>query len=134
MANEMRRARSGLASLLAAIPGLRVHDHPPGSLNELPAAVVMFESRQPSQTMGGAGFSARFEVVLLASSADAQSGLDGFMDPMGGASVEAAVDADPTWGGSVDDARLLSIGNVGRRKLWGGEYIAATFHFEAVKG
>ena len=35
--------------------------------------------------------------------------------------------------GSVDYGRLVSAGNVGRRKLWGGLYAAADFKFEFTK-
>ena len=137
MANEIRAAVEGLASLLEGVPGLRVHRRPPATLNELPAAVVLFESRGASSTLGGNGFEGRFRVVLAVSAADASEGLDrlyDFIAQSGKSSIEAAAATDPTWGGSVDDGRLESIDNPGRRKLWGGEYIAADFHFEAVKG
>ena len=55
------------------------------------------------------------------------------MDPLGTTSIEAAVDADNTWNAKVDDGRLMSIDDVGNRKLWGGLYVAADFHFEFVK-
>ena len=73
---------------------------------------------------------------MLAGPADAAGAfeaLGGFMDPEGAGSVEAAVEADSTWGGSVDYGRLASVGNVGRRKLWGGVYAAADFEFEFTK-
>ena len=73
---------------------------------------------------------------MLAGPADAAGAfeaLGGFMDPEGAGSVEAAVEADSTWGGSVDYGRLVSVGNVGRRKVWGGVYAAADFEFEFTK-
>ena len=137
MANEIRAAVDGLASLLEGVPGLRVHRQPPATLNELPAAVVLFESRGASRTLGGTGFAGRIRVVLAVSTADAREGFDrlyDFMAQSGESSIEAAASSDPTWGGSVDDGRLASIDNAGPRKLWGGEYVAADFHFEVVKG
>ena len=53
MANEIRAAVDGLAALLEGVPGLRVHRQPPAALNELPAAVALFESRSASRTLGG---------------------------------------------------------------------------------
>ncbi len=53
--------------------------------------------------------------------------------PEGANSVQAAAAADHTWGGSVDDGRLESVDNVGPRRLWGGMYTAADFHFRFVK-
>ena len=137
MGNEIRAAVEGLASLLEGVPGLRVHRQPPAALNELPAAAVLFESRGASRTLGGTGFAGRVRVVLAVPAADASEGFDRlyeFMAQSGESSIEAAAASDPTWGGSVDDGRLASIDNAGRRRLWGGEYIAADFHFDVVKG
>ena len=137
MGNEIGAAVEGLASLLEGVPGLRVHRRPPAVLNELPAAVVLFESRGASQTLAGTGFAGRVRVTLVVPAADAREGFDrlyDFMAQSGESSIEAAAASDPTWGGSVDDGRLASIDKAGRRKLWGGEYVAADFHFEAVKG
>ncbi len=137
MANEIGAAVEGLASLLDGVPGLRVHRQPPAALNELPAAVVLFESRGASGTLGGIEFAGRVRVVLAVHAADASEGPDRlyeFMAQSGESSIEAAVASDPTWGGSVDDGRLVSIDNAGRRRLWAGEYLAADFHFNVVKG
>ncbi len=136
MANELRDARDGLASLLSGIAGLRVLDQPPESVSELPAAVIMLESRDAALTLGSKSFTGRIKVVLLVASADRQEAcdtLDQFMDPLGASSIEAAVAADPTWNGAVDDGRLVGIENIGPRKLWGGHYIGADFRFRFVK-
>ena len=125
------------AGLLATISGLRVLDHPVDSISEFPAAVVMFESRDASDTLAGSDFKAELRIVLLVSSSNTKEAyvtLDSFMDPLGAKSIEAAINADATWGGKVDDGRLVSINNVGQRKLWGGTYIAADFHIRFVKG
>ena len=137
MANEISDAKDGLATLLSTLSGLRVLDHPADSICEFPSAVVMFESRNASDTLAGNGFAGELKVVLLVSSSntkEAYDTLDSFMDPLGANSVEAAINADVTWGGKVDDGRLVSVDNVGRRKLWGGSYIAADFHISFVKG
>ena len=136
MANEVRDAKDGLSTLLTSISGLRVLDYPAGSVNEFPAAVVLFESRDAAQALGGSSFAGRVKVLLLVSSADTKQAydtLDTYMDPLGTTGIEAAVDADNTWGGNVDDGRLVSIDNIGLRKLWGGHYVAADFHLRFVK-
>ena len=128
-------ARAGLQRLLAAIPGLRVIDRPAGPVDELPAALVLFEGRETGLTLGG-GSAGRLRVVLLAASAGsgrAYDALDRYAGPAGPHSIEAAVSADATWGGSVDDGRLVSIDGVGPRRLRGAEYIAADLHFRYVK-
>jgi hypothetical protein len=135
MANEVRDAKDGLGTLLSTIAGLKVLDYP-AAVHEFPAAVALFESRNAVHTLGGSSFTGRIKVVLLVSSADtkqAYDALDQYMDPLGTSSIEAAVDADNTWNAKVDDRRLVSIDNVGSRKLWGGLYVAADFHFEFVK-
>ena len=136
MANEIRDAKDGLGTLLSNVTGLRVLDHAPDSVNEFPAAVVLFESRDAIQTLGGSSFAGKMKVVLLVSSGNTKQAydtLDGFMDPLGTNSIEAAIDADPTWGGNVDDGRLVGVDNVGQRKLWGGVYVSADFHLRFVK-
>ena len=129
-------ARQGLANALATLPGLRVLDYQPASVSELPAAVVQFESRGTGLTLGGLSFAGRMKVVLVVSSAssrEAQRTLEEYMESEGANSVQAAVAADHTWGGNVDDGRLESVDNVGVRRLWGGMYTAADFHFRFVK-
>ena len=136
MANEIRDAKDGLAARLSSIAGLKVLDYPAESIHEFPAGVVLFESRDAIQTLGGSSFVGKMKVILLVSSADTQQAydtLDQFMDPLGTSSVEAAVDADNSWGANVDDGRLESIDNVGHRKLWGGFYVGADFHFRFAK-
>ena len=136
MANEIKDAKDGLGTLLSNIPGLRVLDHPADSINEYPVAVVLFESRDAIETLGGSSFTGKFKVVVLVSSSDTKEAydtLDGLMDPQGTSSIEAVLDADNTWGGSVDDGRLVSVDGVGRRKLWSGVYVGADFHVRFVK-
>ena len=136
MGGAVSEAMGGLASRLETIAGLRVLTHPPVSVGELPAAVLMLESREPGLTLAGSAYSGSIRVVLLAGPADAAGAfeaLGGFMDPEGAGSIEAAVEADSTWGGSVDYGRLVSVGNAERRKVWGGVYAAADFEFEFTK-
>ena len=136
MADEIKDAKDGLSTLLSNISGLKVIDYPAEAVHEFPVAVVLFESRDAAQTLGGSSFAGKIKVVLLVSSADTQQAydtLDQYMAPLGTSSIEAAVDADNTWGSKVDDGRLVSVDDVGHRKLWGGFYVGADFHFEFVK-
>ena len=136
MADEIGDAKDGLVTRLSTITGLKVVDYPAEAIHEFPAAVVLFEARDATLTMRGSCFAGKMKVVLLVSSASTQQAydtLDEFMDPLGTSSVEAAVDADNTWDSKVDDGRLVSVDNVGHRKLWGGFYVGADFHFAFVK-
>ena len=97
---------------------------------------MLFESRGAALTLGGASFAGRMKVVLAVASAsagEAYRSLEEYMESEGARSVQAAAEADATWGGNVDDGRLVSIDNVGHRRIWGGVYTAADFHFRFVK-
>ena len=136
MSGSIARAREGLSEALATLPGLRVLGYLPASFSEFPVAVVSFESRDASLTLGGGSSAGLIKVVLVVSSAsslEAQRVLEEYMEPEGARSVQAAVNADNTWGGSVDDGRLVSVDNAGTRSMWGGVYMAADFHFRFVK-
>ena len=129
-------ARAGLAGLLAAVPGLRVIDRDGGPVDELPAALVLFEGREAGLTLGRGASVGRMRVVLLAAPADsarAHDVLDRYIRPAGPHSIEVAVSADSTWCGSVDDGSLVAVDGVGPRKLRGGAYVAADLHFRYVE-
>ena len=69
MADEIKDAKGGLGSLLSNISGLKVLDYPADSIHEFPAAVVLFESRDAAQALGGSSFEGKVKVVLLVASA-----------------------------------------------------------------
>ncbi len=70
MADEIKDAKDGLASLLSNIAGLKVLDYPADSVNEFPAAVVLFESRDATETLSGSSFADSSPLVLAISSAE----------------------------------------------------------------
>lgn len=132
MANVIGEAKLGLTAALSGIDGLRVFDYAPESVNEFPAAIVKLESRESVETLGGGAIRGSLCVEVLASASDArqaEKALDAFVEPSGARSIEAAASADPTWGGSVDDSRLVSVDNIGRRKVGGAQCVGAEFRF-----
>ena len=132
MANEIRDAKMGLAAALSDIDGLRVFAHMPESVNEFPAAIVRLESRESVETLGGGAVRGSMRVELLVSAADARQAdetLLAYIEPSGASSIEAAASADRTWGGAVDDSRLLSVDNICARKTGGMKSAGADFHF-----
>ena len=136
MANEISEAKKGLAAALSGIDGLRVFDYTPDNLHEFPAAIVHLESRDSVGTLGGGSIRGSLRVEVLVSTADARQAtetLDAFLEPTGAQSIEAAANTDPTWRGSVDDSRLVSVNNIGRRKMGGASCIGADFNFWFVK-
>jgi len=140
VANEIKDAKDGLVNLLDNITGLRVFDHWPESVNEFPAAVVMFESRtvggEDGIALAGSSFTALLRMVLLIAQAndlEAADELDLYMDPLGSKSIEAQIDGDTTWGGKVDAGKLILIENAGYRQFQDAQYMAADFVFRFLK-
>ena len=137
MANEIANAKKGLAAALSSIDGLRVFDYEPDGVHEFPAAIVRLESRESVETLGGGGIRGSMRVEALASASDARQAEDAllaFIEAGGASSIEAAASADRTWGGAVDDSRLVSVDNVGRRKAGGVGCAGAEFCFWFVVG
>jgi hypothetical protein len=136
MANEISAARDGLKTLLENITGLRVYDHKPESVNELPAAFVEFVGRGSRMTLSGSSFVGRMIVTVLLSKAKSGDGYDDmtkYLDPLGTQSIEAQLDSDTTWGGSVDDGRVREFGNLRALEIGSGRYVAADLQCEFVK-
>ena len=132
MANEIGEAKRGLAAALSSIDGLRVYDYEPESLNEFPAAIVRLKSRESVETLSGGAVRGCLCVEVLVSASDAvqaEEALDAFVETSGARSIEAAARADSTWGGAVDDGRLVSVDNIGRRKASGARCVGADFRF-----
>ena len=105
MAPTVRQIRSGFGTLLDTIAGLRVHDTVPGQFSP-PAAIVGMPTRQPTETFVRG--TDRWEIdlwVVVARQADAQSekAVESYLDPTGASSVRAAILADKTLGGVVND-------------------------------
>lgn len=86
--------------------------------------------------IGGSSFAGFLDVMVLISMGkeiEAHDEIDLYMDPLGTKSVEAAIDADVTWGSNVDDGRLLSIDNVRRFTEYDRPVVAADFHCRFIK-
>ena len=136
MEGDVRAARDGLVALLAAVPGLTVVDHPSESAPQIPAALVAYEGRDAVQTLAASLSAGRFWVTLLVASSDGRQAYDDLYklaSASGASGIEAAIAADPTWGGSVDYGHLESVGNVGPRRIGNGSYVGADFHFRYVR-
>ena len=136
MADAIGEAKRGLAGALAVVEGLRVYDYEPDGVHELPAAIVRLDSREPVETLGGGAVRGSMRVEVLVPAADARQAddvLGAFLEPQGAQSIEAAASADPTWGGAVDDGRLVSVDNIGRRKVGSVQCLGADFCFWFVR-
>ena len=135
MANEFSGAKEGIIAALSRIDGLRVLDYAAPAPSQYPAAIARPESREPVETLSGGALRGGIRVELLVAAADpaqAAKSLEAYIEPRGSRSIEAAAAADPTWGGKVDDSRLVGIDNIGARKRGGASCIGADFHFQFI--
>ena len=137
MANELRNARDGLAELLRKTGVRRVYTYPPpGGPSEYPSIAFIRWNRRPHELMGGSTFVGTIDAVLYVSkdvSEEAYDTLVTYMEPAGGHSIEAAVDDDLTWRGTVDTGKLVRIQNGGYREVMGGSFVVVDLVFEFVK-
>lgn len=109
MANEIRDAREGLARALSRIEGLRVYKYPPQAGLMRPCVIIHFVQRESDLTLGGSSTVMLFDLMVYVGTLDTEwawKKLDNYLDPLGPDSIEAAIDADNTLDGNVDDARV----------------------------
>ena len=134
MANEIREALGALETRIGDIPGLRVvRDGAADGWSDFPLAEVRFASREAARIgFGGSSFEGEI-VVTVAASGERTADLIPFIEPLGAASVEAAIDSDNTLNGAVDYARLVEVSGVGVRQVGGGRRMAADFRIRFVK-
>jgi len=136
MPSTYRNAIDGLKTVLGtAITGPRaprIYTYPADNVSEFPAIVLLPEDPLDYDVaFGGNTFEGTVRIVFLVGKADkpeAYATLYDHMDPTeAGKSVKAAVETDRSLNGAVDDAHVTRAENVGRRQLWGGDYVGCDF-------
>lgn len=121
--------RTGIATNLATIPGLRTASYIPDNPNP-PFAIVAPSSIDYHQTYHNGLSTYRFTVTLVvdrASERTAQTKLDAYCSPTGTASVMVAVESDKTLGGKAFDVVVSGMRNYGSISLGDQNYLAAEF-------
>lgn len=108
--------RDGAKGLVDNISGLIVTDVMPDVLPNKDHAVVVPSDPliEPSGHHGVTDI--YFRVVIRcqrATAKDAQDALDAYLWPTGASSIVAAIEADPTLSGTVDDVQFLRVQNYG---------------------
>jgi len=125
----MSELRSGLATRLATITGLRASATLPD--NPVPPQAVIFPERiQYDAAFGRGADEYTFSVlVIVGRVADraAQLNLDAYCNPSGSTSVKAAIEADSTLGGKAMDCRVTQMQNQGSLTIGDITYLTATF-------
>lgn len=123
--------RTALKTAIAAGTGLRAIDYRPGSVSP-PVAIVALRETRYDVTMDGADDTTMAVTVYVQFGTDrtSEEDLNGYMDPAGATSVVAAIHADPTLGGVVDFARVVSVTDLGLVEYGGAFYLAAVWIVE----
>jgi hypothetical protein len=125
---SIKTIRDGLKTRLATIPGLRVYDTVPGTINP-PAAVLTLESVTYDSTFSRGSDEVSFtaHVFTSVSSDDNQDTLFSFIDGAGPRSVKAAVEGDVTLGGVAMYAVVTQARAPGITEFGGVEYHSVQF-------
>ena len=131
-------AIGGLQTVLQTdITELKVYDHPVDSVNEFPAGIIVPEAFDPRMTFSGNSFEGRLRLIVLlfrASTDEAYDSLYDYIDPTtAGKSIIKVVRDNKTLNSKVDDAQVVMIENIGRRTLWGGDYVGFDAVIEFIK-
>ena len=121
--------RSGIATNLAAISGLRTAATMPDQPNP-PIAVVMPQSVSYDTAFGRGLDTYEFVVLVVVGRVDertAQNLLDGYCNPTGAPSIKTAIESDRTLGGEVNDLRVTDMRNYSSIPVGEITYLAAEF-------
>lgn len=121
--------RSGLATNLATISGLRVAAEMPDSPNP-PIAIIMLEGVEYDQAMRQGLTQYNFSVSVIvgrAAEREMQRKLDTYLQISGSQSVKLAIESDRTLDGVVYDLRVVSSSSIGSIIINDQTYLAAEF-------
>ena len=121
--------RTGIATNLATISGLRVSSTVPDQPNP-PVAIIVPKSVDYHQTYHNGLSTYRFQVTVIvdrASERSAQNNLDAYCSPTGSKSILGAVESDKTLGGKAFDCVVSGMRNYGSISLGDQTYLAAEF-------
>ena len=121
--------RSGLATRLATITGLRTGATIPDNVNP-PYAIISPNSVQYHRAFNNALSTYNFTVMVVVgrvSERTSQNSLDAYCSPSGSSSIRVAIEADKTLGGVVFDTIVTGMRNYGSISIADNTYLAAEF-------
>lgn len=121
--------RSGIATNLATISGLRTGSTIPDNVNP-PFAIIAPSSVQYHQAYHNGLSTYNFTITLVvgrASERSAQNALDAYCSPTGSSSIRGAIELDRTLSGKAFDCLVTGMRNYGSISLGDNTYLAAEF-------
>jgi hypothetical protein len=136
MAPTIEQIMDGLEARLATISGLRVSDVSPGQINP-PCAVIGVPPITEYHATFGSGRMTLNDLtitVLVSATLDrvGQKSLASYANPAGATSIKAAVEADKTLGGVVDDCVVMSFRPLGIEEVGVIGYFGGVFQLRAI--
>jgi hypothetical protein len=126
---NISQIRTGLATNLATIPGLRVSAELPDSPNP-PIAIVNLEGIEYDQAMMQGLTLYNFGISVIvgrAAEREMQRKLDTYLQISGSQSVKLAIESDRTLGGVIQDLRVTNSSSIGSIIINDQTYLAAEF-------
>jgi hypothetical protein len=126
---QIGELRSGIATNLATITGLRTAPTIPANVNP-PFAIVAPTSADYHQSFRNGMTNYNFTITLvvgLASERTAQNSLDAYCSPTGSSSIRGAIESDRTLSGKAFDCVVSGMRNYGSIQIGDNTYLAAEF-------
>jgi hypothetical protein len=126
--------RSGIATNLATISGLRTSAWIPDQINP-PIAVVKPDTVSFDTAFARGLDTFQFSVLTIVGRVDersAQARLDAYCDTSGSSSIKAAIESDRTLGSAVSDVRVTEMRNYTALNVGDVTYLAAEFAVEVI--
>lgn len=123
---KIAEIRAALATAMGAIPGLSARPYTK-DIADVPVAMVGGPEIEYDKTFGRGHDDYTIPVMVLCSKVsdeDSQARLDSYLDPFGSSSIKAAIEADSTLGGVVEDLRVVSTSDYGVHEVGGVHYLA----------
>jgi hypothetical protein len=121
--------KSGLATRLATISGLRTFAYQPDQLNA-PLAYPMVEQVLYHRTMFNGLNEIVFTVTVIVArptERPAEASLDAYVSPTGASSIRAAIEGDRTLGGIVDDCQVEQASGISSLSANDADYLSVDF-------
>lgn len=125
----------GIATRLRTIAGLRVFDYMPDALAPPAAIVQLPRAIDFDLTFGRGSDTLDIRVLVVVGKASDRAStlnLAAYLNPDGASSVKAAVEADPTLGGRVDECEVTRADGIGSYTIAGQEFAGALFTLSVI--
>lgn len=130
MAATLLQIMQAIETRVDTIDGLRTKDHSPGEISPPCAIVAVPPVPTYHGTFGGAKFPIRPTITVLTGNTLDRVGqhkLAGYANPTGETSIKAAIEADKTLGGIVDDCFVVSFRPLGLEEVGAIGYFGGLF-------